>query len=46
MQTLVKIENKKLGFTFKTFYGTWQRKHAKDFVELMKLKGLSAQIIS
>ena len=40
MQTLVKVENKKYGFTFRTFYGTWQKKHAKDFIELMKDKGL------
>lgn len=41
MQTLVRVENKQYGFTFRTFYGRWQKKHANDFIELMKEKGVN-----
>lgn len=43
MQTLVRVESKEFGFTFRTFYGTWQRKHATDFVKIMEVKGIKAE---
>ncbi len=45
MQTLVKVNDKKWGFTFRTFYGRWQNKKAKAFIELMAKNGIEAEII-
>lgn len=40
MQTIVTLKDKDYGFTFKVFRGRWQRKHAKEFIKLMKGKGI------
>jgi hypothetical protein len=45
MQTLVKVENKQHGFTFRTFYGRWQKKHAKDFINLMAENGIKCWLL-
>ena len=45
MQTIVKIEHKEYKFTFKVFRGTWQKKRAKDFVKLMKSKGVKSWVL-
>ena len=45
MQTLVKVENKDFGFTFRTFYGRWQKKKAEYFIKLLKRKGVKCEII-
>jgi hypothetical protein len=45
MQTLVKVEDEKFGFTFRTFYGRWQKRKAKFFVELLAKKGIKSEIL-
>ncbi len=43
MQTLVKIEDKKWGFTFRTFYGRWQKRKAEKLIELLAKDGIKAE---
>lgn len=45
MQTLVKVNDNKYGFTFRTFYGSWQRKHAKDFILMMAKRGIKCRLL-
>jgi hypothetical protein len=44
-QTLVKVEDNKYGFTFRTYYGRWQKEEAKNFIEIMKSRGIKCKII-
>jgi hypothetical protein len=45
MVTLVKINYSTGSFSFKSFYGRWQNKRAKDFIVLMSKKSLKCEII-
>lgn len=45
MQTLVKVKNEEYGFTFRTFYGRWQLKHALDFTNMIKIRGIKTEIL-
>ncbi len=49
MQTLVIIyhgKNEFPSFTFRTFYGKWQKKKANDFINLMEKKMIKCEILN
>ena len=45
MQTLVKVENKKWGFTFKTFYGKDRKEKAQYFISVMAKRGIKCVLL-